>query len=129
MYTNETPAFGEISLALRGSGAIGAPVGAPLAPISAAVKQIIQINKIWGAVGAPNFNIFPLFYRRPRRRQMGAQGATPPEGEGNLTEGGCFASMLESSSRGVPRCKTKMSVIMISLPRHLIWLIFFSSHI
>ena len=32
-WTREIPAFGRISLALRGSGAFGAPVGAPAAPI------------------------------------------------------------------------------------------------
>ena len=47
---------------------------------------------IWGAAGAPNI----LFFFRRRRRQWlpkdGAEGAAPPEAEGNPAEGGCFAS-------------------------------------
>ena len=45
-----------------------------------------------GAVGAPNLFYSFLFYRRQRRRQMGAGGATFPKGKGNHAEGGYFAS-------------------------------------
>ena len=48
---SRTPAFGGISLALRGRGAFGATFGPP--PPSAAVKGK-EKKKIWGAYDAPN---------------------------------------------------------------------------
>ena len=49
---SRTPAFGGISLALRGRGAFGAPVRAPVAPIWAtAAFGGGKINKNWGATG------------------------------------------------------------------------------
>ena len=59
---SRTPAFGGISLALRGRGGFGAPVRAPAAPILETAtfgggerkeKKIIIII-IWGAFGVPS---------------------------------------------------------------------------
>ena len=61
-FTREIPAFGGISLALRGSDASGAPVGAPPAPIWETVafgggeknKKIGRHGRpLFGAPGAP----------------------------------------------------------------------------
>ena len=57
LRTREIPAFGGISLALRGSGAYGAAFGAPLkkeqknwgaegAPLGAAIKKIINLGRL-----------------------------------------------------------------------------------
>ena len=49
----------------------------------------------WGAAGALNFYYFLLLLPPPKAAvsQMGAEGATAPEGEENPAEGGCFASI------------------------------------
>ena len=54
--TREIPAFGGISLALRGSGALGATFRAPRRPFAAAFDGGKMKNKKnWGAYGAPCF--------------------------------------------------------------------------
>ena len=55
---SRTPAFGGISLALRGRGAFGAPVRAPAALIwttaaSGGGERKRKKKTIWGATGAP----------------------------------------------------------------------------
>ena len=62
-YTREIPAFGGISLALRGSGALGTTFGAPAVPISETAaegggeRKKIKLGRhgrtIFGAPGAP----------------------------------------------------------------------------
>ena len=50
ILNSQTPAFGGISLALRGRGAFGAPVRAPVAPIwaTAAFGGCERKKKNWG---------------------------------------------------------------------------------
>ena len=68
LNTREIPAFGGISLVLRGSGAFGATFRAPQAHLQRAPKA----PETWDAAGAP---IFFFFYRHRRRREMGTGGA------------------------------------------------------
>ena len=51
----------------------------------------VTFLKPFGSPQAPH--IFFFCYRRRMRRQMGADGAAPPEDKENPAEGGCFVSI------------------------------------